>query len=447
MSRWWVFSPNMSLLQRLVFLQALSIIVGIISFGAVFIIIFSSNYMREKQIIRKETTDVLAIKQEKWRAWKKLNLEIALADELKNIKNEHPISIIKILEYKSNYPLISSDEIILPNANSSDLKYLPYFVYAKLDNRNIGLKYLPSAPSILYFTLIALMFILIIGFSALYIKLNIFNPINELNLAFKQLKNGEELKINHIKAKGEIFQFIESVSKMYEDTKAYEKKAAIYFIAKQVAHDIRSPLTALNAALSGLHDLSEDRKNLLKEASFRITNIANNLLIKNQMVEPISRALILNLIRPLFEEKRLEYLSADHLKFNLVIGSGIENIGVNIQESEFKRVLSNLLNNAAEASSQGGLIELKITEKEDTLSIQIMDFGNGISSENLKFLMAQSRSIEEKNGSGLGLLHARLAVKRWGGVFNISSTLGKGTVVTLLLPCLKVFPQIGATNV
>ena len=55
-------------------------------------------------------------------------------------------------------------------------------------------------------------------------------------------------------------------------------KKALTTLTAQVAHDIRSPLTALNTCLKNLPQLPEKQRILMENASNRINDIANNLL-------------------------------------------------------------------------------------------------------------------------------------------------------------------------
>ena len=63
------------------------------------------------------------------------------------------------------------------------------------------------------------------------------------------------------------------------------ENSATINIARQVAHDIRSPLSALNIVASTLHDVPESKRKLIGNAISRINQIANDLLAKGQVAD------------------------------------------------------------------------------------------------------------------------------------------------------------------
>jgi signal transduction histidine kinase len=109
-----------------------------------------------------------------------------------------------------------------------------------------------------------------------------------------------------------------------------------------------------------------------------------------------------------------------------------------IEPIEFKRVLSNLINNAAEAMCDQRKITLTVIEKSEKIEIQCADNGKGIPPEILKKLGQLGKTHGKEGGSGLGLYHAQNSVKKWGGQLKVESELNQGTSVIIGL--LKALP-------
>ena len=105
-----------------------------------------------------------------------------------------------------------------------------------------------------------------------------------------------------------------------------------------------------------------------------------------------------------------------------------------IQPVEFKRVISNLVNNAAEVLGNHGRVEVTLSKHDDTVLISVSDNGKGIPPELLKKLGQRGETHGKAGGSGLGLYHARTSVESWGGTFKIESEVGKGTAIKVFLP-------------
>jgi signal transduction histidine kinase len=109
-----------------------------------------------------------------------------------------------------------------------------------------------------------------------------------------------------------------------------------------------------------------------------------------------------------------------------------------------KRLISNLLSNAVDASPVGSKIEIQLaplpkTElNRDWYRLKIMDHGEGISQENLKRVFTPyfttKNTGDGKRGFGLGLAIARKIVHLHGGNLSIASKEKKGTTVQVDLP-------------
>jgi len=106
-------------------------------------------------------------------------------------------------------------------------------------------------------------------------------------------------------------------------------------------------------------------------------------------------------------------------------------------EKQIQEVVMNLLNNAKDAMSKGGVIEIVTSSEKDFLRIDFKDTGSGISEEDTK-RMFEPFFTTKKEGTGLGLSLCYGIVKAHGGDIKIESKLGKGTTVTVLLPVKEV---------
>ncbi len=105
--------------------------------------------------------------------------------------------------------------------------------------------------------------------------------------------------------------------------------------------------------------------------------------------------------------------------------------------AQLERAFHNLLTNAGRAMPDGGTLTLRVRREEDAwVAIDVEDTGVGISPEVLDkiFRIGFSDWRNGKKGSGLGLYVARRNIENHGGHIEVSSTMGKGTTVTVRLP-------------
>ncbi len=145
--------------------------------------------------------------------------------------------------------------------------------------------------------------------------------------------------------------------------------------------------------------------------------------------------LLSSLLASLASEKRVQYKSSGRAVIELRTAAEAYGLFGNVQPTEFKRVLSNLVNNAVEAlPNSGGTVYLDLIEKDGYALVGVHDNGKGIPKEFLSRLGARGSSHGKPGGSGLGLFHARASAQRWGGRLEINSVVDKGTTVTLAIP-------------
>lgn len=225
-----------------------------------------------------------------------------------------------------------------------------------------------------------------------------------------------------------------------------EKNQVIIEISTQVAHDIRSPLAALENVLGNINALPEDERILIRTAVNRIKDIANNLLEKNRAIKNTTETaatnaitdapdiqLLSSLIDPLITEKRIQFRSKIGIEIDWRLDASSYGLFAKINAVEFKRVLSNLINNSVEALSEKGNVTVSLGENCGRIEICVSGNGKGIAPDVLAKLGGRGETHGKHGGSGLGLYHARNSVESWGGKLELASRIGKGTVATVTL--------------
>ncbi|OGR80542.1 MAG: hypothetical protein A2X32_00900 [Elusimicrobia bacterium GWC2_64_44] len=232
-------------------------------------------------------------------------------------------------------------------------------------------------------------------------------------------------------------------NKMQEDLTRVASIAAVGQMASQVAHDIRSPLAALDASLKSAAQLPEEQRVMVRHAVNRIRDIANNLLEKTRSRPADGRpgaagapelCLLSSVIDPIVTEKRLQFGGRAGVNIDLELTPESYGLFAMIQPVELGRVVSNLVNNAVEVLGENGSVRLGLSHDDNSVLLTVADTGKGISPQVLAKLGARGATFGKADGYGLGLYHARTAVESWGGTLEIGSQEGKGTTVTVKLP-------------
>jgi signal transduction histidine kinase len=219
-------------------------------------------------------------------------------------------------------------------------------------------------------------------------------------------------------------------------------------IAAQVAHDIRSPLSALEAISTEIHRLPETQRTILQAAIARIHGIAIQLLDKYRELKPATTATpsdpaedgessvedVSLLVSALLAEQRLRFREKPDVEIIQEEGGDAGGLLASVQPTELQRILSNLITNAVESIPEKGRVTVGLRASGDAITLRIADNGKGIPPEILPRLGRQGQTHGKPGGSGLGLYHAKTTIERWGGQCEITSEYGHGTTVSLTLP-------------
>lgn len=217
-----------------------------------------------------------------------------------------------------------------------------------------------------------------------------------------------------------------------------ERESAKAALAKQIAHDIRSPLSALQLFQAQSKNLSSSEAALVNNIVDRIGHMANDLLEKSRNLPKPTKIIDLQAnIKNLIQASTLKSnLKGVRLELDLNTSTNIEK-QVQLVPNEFDRVLNNLLENALDATPRNGTIKVseKVLEKDWCLFVE--DSGPGLKKHVLDSLDAGVAVTTKPNGNGLGLSHAYSTIKTWlGSITYEQSNLG-GAMFKIQLPVIE----------
>jgi signal transduction histidine kinase/CheY-like chemotaxis protein/ligand-binding sensor domain-containing protein len=131
------------------------------------------------------------------------------------------------------------------------------------------------------------------------------------------------------------------------------------------------------------------------------------------------------------------------ISFDVEVEPGVT--AIETDQSKFKQILYNLLSNAVKFSPNESVVKIharRVAATDDTpesISIDVIDPGIGIASENLTLIFEEFRQVDgtlnrQYGGTGLGLSLVRKFVELQGGTLTVKSKIGKGSTFTFTLP-------------
>ena len=216
-----------------------------------------------------------------------------------------------------------------------------------------------------------------------------------------------------------------------------ERLASMSNLVQGVAHEIRNPITTIGGFARRIKkELGDNRKlekyvDIILEETARLEYIVKRVqdLTETQSYSPSPTS-----IEPLVEAVLNSAMpKANQLGVRIVKEMAPDLPQGRLDSSQLTVALANVVENALEAMSQGGTLNLKVLREDRSLVITIMDTGCGIPKDQLTAVYDPFVTSKSK-GAGLGLTLVHQVVSNHHGDIRITSQVQKGTVVTIRLP-------------
>jgi len=244
------------------------------------------------------------------------------------------------------------------------------------------------------------------------------------------------------------FRDISERKRMSEELLKAEKLESLGVLAGGIAHDFNNILTGIlgnlslaNSRLEADHRIAGYLRDCEK-AAVRAGKLTQQLMTFARGGEPVKK-----LIDPvsLIRETVSFVLRGSNVRGNIELEDNLW--CVEADSGQLSQALHNVVLNAAQAMPDGG--EVKVLARNETLGaenghqlpaghylgIVIEDRGCGIPQENLARIFDPYYTTKPE-GSGLGLTSFYSIVRRHGGAVEVSSTVGTGSSIIILLPAL-----------
>ncbi len=291
--------------------------------------------------------------------------------------------------------------------------------------------------------------VILLVFIVNFLSYRISNPILKLQKATEQLSRGNidvQVKSN---SKDEIGELVKSFNRMIKELKRSraelqkaEREGAWRDIARQVAHEIKNPLTPMKLAMQHLYFAYTHGSNDFKE----IIQTTNKMII--EQVETLNRIAtefsnFAKLPSRNYEELNMNSILEDvvHLldrkgTISLKLDPKINDLHVNGDKDEVKRALINIIKNSMQAidekeeSGTKGRIDIESLKVNGYYSLKIKDNGVGMDEETQLKLFEPYFSTKS-SGMGLGLVITKKILDDMKARIKVNSSVNEGTEVEI----------------
>ncbi|MCH8943045.1 MAG: HAMP domain-containing protein [Bacteroidetes bacterium] len=326
-----------------------------------------------------------------------------------------------------------------------NLKKESYIISVNNAFNKIIIPYSVIEVDVFLFGMYSFAVILIIIFSTI-ISNRISSPVRKLTGAAKSIGQGDFDISLDVKVRGEMKELVEGFNAMAREIQKnqiemaeLERENAWKEMAKQVAHEVKNPLTPMKLAVQQLLIAYEDKKknfsDILKKLSETILSQIDNLnLIATEFSNfgrmPLSKIERINIV----EEIRKSCNLFLHEKIKIDIKTEIDAAEINADSNQLRRMLINFIRNSIQAESTK--IMVSISKSRQDYIILIEDNGKGIPQKDRDKVYNSNFTTKEK-GMGLGLYLAKRYIESLEGNISLLKSSKNGTTFKILIPLDK----------
>ncbi len=257
--------------------------------------------------------------------------------------------------------------------------------------------------------------------------------VNTLTMFASQAALAIENAETYKKLKDKANQLAETQQKLIHS----EKLAVIGSMASYVAHEIRNPLVTIGGFANSLSRFTfADQKiktniDIILDEAKRLEKILNNLTDFSKPSKPEKTNVQICEIMESTCMLTENYFQEKHISLYKEFGTDIPKMLVD--STQMKQVFLNILMNAVESMPDGGDLTVKIKITDESIKIDMIDTGKGMSEEALQNIFDPFYTTKS-HGTGVGMAVSLKIIEDHGGNINVESELGKGTTISLSLP-------------
>lgn len=302
--------------------------------------------------------------------------------------------------------------------------------------------------------LAALLFILFGAGTGYVMAERIADPVKRLTRATGRIARGELNARIAATSSDELRRLVEAFNRMAAELERQRielerthRLEAWAEMARQVAHEIKNPLTPIQLSAEHLRRVHNDRgRPLAPVLDDCVASILSQVRLLRQIASEFSSFAVtpvprksLTVLADLVEEVLRPYMSGleERVEIRLDVPESLPPLV--IDRTLVGRAMTNMIDNALHAMPEGGVLSIVAEElNEDgrrSVRIRITDNGVGMDSETMSHLFEPYFSTKA-SGTGLGLAIAKRNVELNGGAIAVASEKDRGTTVTVVLPAI-----------
>ncbi|MDX1751976.1 sensor histidine kinase [Salinimicrobium sediminis] len=256
-------------------------------------------------------------------------------------------------------------------------------------------------------------------------------------------KKNQKIEVGNVSE--EIFTLVTAYNSMIDELEesavklaTSEREQAWREMAKQVAHEIKNPLTPMRLSVQNFQRKFDPNDPQMRQ---KVDEFSDTLITQIDTMSSIASAFSNFAKMPAQQNERLnvpkivklalDIFNEDYIMFS----TEKEEIIAKFDRTQLIRVVTNLVKNAVQAVDQKEhpAILVTVTEEEGHACLIVSDNGVGITEEN-KSMIFEPKFTTKSSGMGLGLAMVKNLMESCGGSIEFTSKLNKGTIFKVHFP-------------
>ena len=354
-------------------------------------------------------------------------------------------------DYKEALMSEDSDSAFWTGKNANDEKIMAYTVMLDKAHSNVAVRYMISLEYVddqlggMYFYgfLCVILVLAVIVVSGQYFIRSIISPIGKMRDATATFAKGDFTAEMGDFGSKELNELGESIGYMISEIKDTDRMKNDFI--STISHELRTPLTAIKGwgetlLQIGASDtaLMEKGMNVIIGESQRLSELVEELLDFSRISNGALKLRIekVDILAELDEAVFVFRDRASREGIELVYNAPEDPAPALGDANRITQVFTNVLDNAIKYNTSGGKVTVLANIREDNhIVITVSDTGCGISEEDLPKVKEKFyKTNNTVRGSGIGLAVADEIIRLHGGDLEITSELGRGTTVKIILP-------------
>ena len=276
----------------------------------------------------------------------------------------------------------------------------------------------------------------------------IADPINRLSHATRRIARGDLDAHIAVASADELGRLVEDFNRMADDLKRQradlertQRLEAWADMARQVAHDIKNPLTPIQLSAEHARRVNVDRGRPLSPVLDDCVHaILTQVSLLRQIASEFSSFASSPTARPeptplaaIIEEVVTPYRTGLDGRIAIDVSVPADLPDAQIDRTLFARAITNVIENALHAMPGRGRLTIRAEARPPVISVDLIDTGVGMEPDALARMFEPYFSTKA-TGTGLGLTIAKRNIELIDGTIGLSSTRGVGTTVTITVP-------------